>query len=104
MNKSIIFKFKTIITDHTALGNNIVANDQAALISPDLEPHLEEIKKALKVKKIQTFTINKLITIGALIVLNKNGIPIHQSQPSYRSGSILSQERSVKGFHKKSCV
>ncbi len=66
-------KFKIIITDHTALSNNIVANDQAALISPDLEKHIDEIKKTLKVKKIQTFSINKLPTIGALIVLGKKG-------------------------------
>ena len=65
--------FKTIITDHTALGNNIVANDQAALISPELEPHLKTIKNILKVKNIQTFTINKMSTIGSLIVLGKKG-------------------------------
>lgn len=66
-------KFKIITTDHTALGNNIVANDQAALISPDLKPYQKEIKEFLKVKKIQTYTLNKLSTIGALIVLGKKG-------------------------------
>ena len=66
-------KFKILVTDHTALGNNVVANDQSALISPDLEPYLEEIKKVLKVKNIQTYTINNLPTIGAFIILNKKG-------------------------------
>lgn len=66
-------KFKVLITDHTALGNNIVANDKAALISPDLKEHQEEIGKFLKVKKIQVFSLNELSTIGALIVLGKKG-------------------------------
>lgn len=68
--------FKTILTDHTALGNNIVANDQAALISPDLEEHRSEIKKALKVQQVKTFTLAGIKTIGSLIVLNDKGLVV----------------------------
>jgi len=66
-------KFEIITTDHTALNNNIVVNNQAALISPDLEEHIDTIKKFLKLKKIEVFHINKMPTIGALIVLGKKG-------------------------------
>ncbi len=71
--KKAKIKFKILVTDHTALGNNIIANDKAALISPDLKEYIDEIKEFLKVKKIQTYTINKLSTIGSLIVLGRKG-------------------------------
>ncbi|MBW2963790.1 translation initiation factor IF-6 [Candidatus Woesearchaeota archaeon] len=66
-------KFEIITTDHTALNNNIVVNDQAALVSPDLEEHMDAIKKFLKLKKIEIFHLNKMPTVGALIVLGKKG-------------------------------
>ena len=60
-------------TDYTALGNNLVANDHACLISPDLKPFMNEIKTALDVKKIATFQIGELPIIGALISINSKG-------------------------------
>lgn len=60
-------------TDSTALGNNIVSNDHACLIHPDLEPCKAEIKKALKVEKIKAMTIAGIPTVGSLIVLNDKG-------------------------------
>ena len=68
--ESFNIKYKTILTDHTALGNNIVASDSACLVSPELEAQKAEIKKALGVKKISVFTINEMPIIGSLIVLN----------------------------------
>ncbi len=62
-----------LMTDHTALGNNLVANDHACLISPDIEPFKAEIKKMLQVEKIEVFTIGGIPTIGALMSLNDKG-------------------------------
>ncbi len=60
-------------TDYTALGNNLVASDQACLISPDLKPFTNEIKAALDVKKISVFQIGELPIIGSLMSLNDKG-------------------------------
>ena len=65
--------FTIIETDHTALGNNVVATDEAALISPELEDLQSAIKKALGVKKIKVATIADLPTIGALMIVTKKG-------------------------------
>jgi len=65
--------YKVLETEFTALGNNIVATDHAALISPDLEPLKDEIKKALQVEHIRTMEIDDLKVIGALVVLNDKG-------------------------------
>lgn len=69
-------KYKIINTDHTALANNLVTNDEAALISPDLKNHQEDIKKALGVKKIEVFTLNEMSTIGSLMVIGHKSILI----------------------------
>ena len=60
-------------TDHTALGNNIVATDDAALIGPDIEPVKNDIRKALKVSKIAVFAVQNIPVVGAMMVLNGKG-------------------------------
>jgi len=65
--------YKILETDYTALGNNLVANDKACLISPHLEHLKSQIKEYLNVEKIEVFTINDIPTIGALITLNDKG-------------------------------
>lgn len=65
--------FKVLMTDHTALGNNILANDHACMINPELEPFKAEIKRALRVEKIKVTTITPIPTIGSLAVLNDKG-------------------------------
>lgn len=60
-------------TDYTALGNNLVANDNACLISPDLKPFQNEIKAALDVQKIAVFHLGELPIIGALMSLSSKG-------------------------------
>ena len=65
--------YTVINTDHTALGNNIVANDQVALIGPDLEPVKNDIKKALNVAKVSVFTIQNIPVVGAMMILNDKG-------------------------------
>ena len=65
--------YKLLETEFTALGNNIVANDHAALISPDLEPLKNEIKEALQIEHIGIMEIDDLKVIGALVVLNDKG-------------------------------
>lgn len=61
-------------TDYTALGNLLVANDHACLISPLLEPHKAEIKKALRVSSIRAFALPDIEVSGSLAVLNDKGI------------------------------
>jgi translation initiation factor 6 len=65
-------------TRHTCLGNNIVANDNGAIISMDFdETERKFIEKSLGVPAVR-MEIAKLSTPGALIVLNgKRGI-IHR--------------------------
>jgi translation initiation factor 6 len=78
-------------TNHTALGNLIVATKTAAIISPELESHKTEIKKSLVVKKVKILEIADTPVIGSLIALNDKGI--------YLSASATdSEERLLKNF------
>lgn len=67
------FNIHQLETKHTALGNNIVANNKACLISPSLKKQKKEIKEYLQVDKIKTFSIRGINTIGSLMVLNDKG-------------------------------
>ena len=60
-----------IDTKFTALGNIVLCNNKAALISPDLEDKKSEIKKALGVKRIEVRMIEEVETVGALATMTE---------------------------------
>ena len=66
-------KHHILSTDYNALGNNLIANDQACIISPVLEPLKDEIAAALGVKHIEINPMQYIPTIGSLISLNGKG-------------------------------
>lgn len=70
-------KYKIIETRFTALGNNVLANDNGCLVNPKLEDKaIKQIEKALGVKTKRA-TISGLRTLGSLATLNKNGCLTH---------------------------
>lgn len=73
MMKKLGIAYHILPTDHTALGNNIVATDDACIIHPALEPFKSEIKKELGVSRIDARIMGGIPTIGSLIVLNSRG-------------------------------
>ena len=65
-------KFEVIDTELTAFGNNILANNKAALVNPFFDDStIKQIKRALKVD-VEKATIAELDNVGSLAVLNKN--------------------------------
>ena len=71
-------KYKIIDTKHTALGNNILCNDEGCILSKEFEKkEITKIEKALKVKAVKS-TINDLDIVGALAVLSKNECLVHE--------------------------
>lgn len=62
--------FEVIDTKHTALGNNILCNDDGAILNPDIEAKaLKQIEKALGVP-VKTSKIADLEIVGALCAHN----------------------------------
>ena len=65
--------YAVIDTDHTALGNNIIVNENVALINPDFEDNArKQIEEALDVKVKET-EISEISAFGALIAYNNKG-------------------------------
>ena len=62
---------KVIETEHTALGNLILCNDRAAIISSLLEKHKDEIAEALKVPVTVSDLMDLSITGSLCISTNK---------------------------------
>ena len=66
-------KHHILATDYNALGNNLVTNDTACIISPLLLPFKDEIASALGVKHSEINPMEYIPTIGSLISLNSRG-------------------------------
>lgn len=70
--------YKVIKTHLTALGNNILCNNNGALVNPEFSAVIKkEIRKALGVKVVPG-TIGELETTGSCGICNKNGILISE--------------------------
>lgn len=70
--------YEVIDTDHTALGNNVLCNDEGAIINPDIEEDArKQIERALKVPVVLG-KIAKLEIVGALCAHNDKGGLIHR--------------------------
>ena len=73
-----IAEVKTLKTEHTALNNNILNNDKVAVVSPEFsKKEVEDIKKALKVKVIQTSLADLEVPGSAGVLTNKGAILNH---------------------------
>lgn len=70
ISKDIVVK--VIETNNTALGNLIIANDKAAIISTLLEDHKDEISEALKVPVIVSDLMD-LSIIGSICITTNKG-------------------------------
>jgi len=68
---------KVIDSNENALGNLILANDKAAVISEKLEDQKEEISEALEVP-VDVGSIGVITNPGSCGVTNKNGVLIHR--------------------------
>lgn len=70
-------KYKVIDTKYTCLGNNMIINDKAALISNEYGAReSKQVSDALGFDMVQAKIANHSI-LGSLAVLNKNGILCH---------------------------
>jgi len=71
-------KYKVINSHFTALGNNILCNNEGAIINFEYEDKAaKEIEKALMIKANRT-TIAKLEAVGSLGVMNSKGMIVHE--------------------------
>lgn len=81
-------KCEVIDTKHTALGNNILCNDEGCIVSKKFKDNeIKRIEKALGVKAVKG-TINKLDVVGSLAVLNKKGCLVHEDITSEEKKDI----------------
>ncbi len=65
--------YAVIDTDYTALGNNILCNDEIALVNPEIEETAKkQIGKALSVK-VKDANIAEISTFGSFIAINDKG-------------------------------
>jgi translation initiation factor 6 len=69
--------FQVLETRDTALGNLILANDEGAVISDNLEEHEEEIEEALEVP-VKVAEIAGASTVGTAGIANSHGSVIHR--------------------------
>ena len=69
--------FHILDTRETALGNQIIANEEGALISKRLEDHQEEIKEALEVE-VKIGEIADIGNVGSAGLTNNRGAVIHR--------------------------
>ena len=65
-------EIKMIETEHTALGNLIICNDKAAMISPLIEKHKDEISEVLKVP-VTVSDLMDISIIGSLCMPTNKG-------------------------------
>jgi len=75
--------YAIIDTDLTALGNNILCNDNGCLISPEFEKRCtKQIEDALGVS-VKRSKVASLSTIGALGIHNKKGCLLHRDAEDF---------------------
>lgn len=86
---------KTIDTQHTVLGNLIICNDKAAMISPLLEMHKDEISDALKVP-VCISQLMDLSIIGSLCISTNKGflVNIHTEKEDFE---LIQKNLKVEG-------
>ena len=73
--------FTVIETKLTALGNNIVANDLAALIHPDFEPEVQQQLPTLLGTPVRAGVIEEQPTVGSCLLLTGKAGIIHKDAP-----------------------
>lgn len=72
------FKYEIIESELTALGNNIVCNENGCLINPEYSENVKnQIEKIMNIP-IKQGQIANLPTVGSLVALNNKGCAIHR--------------------------
>ncbi len=95
--KKLNINFEVINTKLTALGNNILCNDNGALISTEFSDEARDaIKTALKVEVIKT-EIAEMEAIGAIGSMNAKGMIIHE-EASDKEIELLEKTFDIKVF------
>ncbi len=75
--KKLKLPFHILDTQLTCLGNNVLCNDQGALINPEFsQQEMHFIQKALNVP-VQKAILVELDNVGSLAALNKQGVLVH---------------------------
>jgi translation initiation factor 6 len=76
-------KVTRIAQRHNAMGNNILANDNGAIVHPDFDDRtIEAISKALKVP-VERGTIAGYVTVGSSAVATNKGAICHPHTSGY---------------------
>ncbi len=95
--KKLKLPFHILDTHLTCLGNNILCNDQGALINPDFsQQEMHFIQKALNVPT-QKVNLVGLDNVGSLATLNKKGILVHMDA-SKEDVTLLKKVFGVPAF------
>jgi len=71
--KELGIPFTVVPTMQTALGNNIICNDKAVLVNPDMEPEARRIIGEALGLPVQVTALGELTAIGSLVALNDKG-------------------------------
>jgi translation initiation factor 6 len=79
--------FQVLETRDTALGNLILANDEGAIISENLEDHRQEIEEALEVP-VKIAEIAGSSTVGTASITNFHGAVIHRDASEEDAGTV----------------
>ncbi|MBW2987190.1 translation initiation factor IF-6 [Candidatus Woesearchaeota archaeon] len=87
-SKQYDFDFKVIKTDLNCLGNNILVNDNGALVNPEFSAVVKkQIRQALKVRVVPG-EICDLGNVGSLGVLNSKGGYVHEEITKKRMAEL----------------
>ncbi|MBA3045371.1 MAG: translation initiation factor IF-6 [Candidatus Thermoplasmatota archaeon] len=90
-----VIKVTKIAQRHNAMGNNVLANDNGALVHPEFDDRtIDLISKALKVP-VERGTIAGYSTVGSSAVATNKGIICHPHTSSYEM-EIMEQTLGVK--------
>lgn len=72
-------KYQVLDTELTCLGNNMVCNENSAIIHVDFsKKEKDKIKEILGLKEIVQGTIAEIETVGSCVVMNNKGGVIHR--------------------------
>ncbi len=88
--EKIGFNIHVIKTDLTALGNNILCNENGCLVNPEFPENVKkQIETSLKIP-IKEGNIANIPTVGSVTALNKKGCAIHRDAEDFEVDFINS--------------
>lgn len=91
ISKEIGFKYSIIDTELTALGNNIICNENYCLVNPDYPDNVKKQISDFLNLDVKEAKIADLPTIGSLTALNNSGCAIHRDAEQFEIDFINSK-------------